>query len=185
MRPLCAVDIECDGLHWSRAAWEIALVRRHPDGNEQVKVMLLDIDLRRADTKALEIGGFYDRHPRGIYLSTGRKPDFHSELTSPDQAAYWVHRLTFGASIVGAQPHFDTHVFARLLHAQGLQPSWHYRMYDVESLTAGHHNQRIGGLAACAESLGIPFPDDEQHTALGDARMALRIWDAIITEEGA
>lgn len=152
MRPLAAVDCETDGLHWSRQAWEIAIVRRHADGNELTKVMLLDIDLRRADPKALEIGGFYERHPRGIYLSTGRKPAYREELTSPEQAAQWVHRLTFGATLVGAQPHFDAHILARLLHAQGLQPSWHHRM----------------------------VPEADQHTAAGDARMALAIYDKIV-----
>jgi hypothetical protein len=65
-RPICALDCETDGLGWSRAAWEVGLIRRTPDGHEVPKTMFLDIDLKRADPKALEIGGFYDRHPRGI-----------------------------------------------------------------------------------------------------------------------
>ena len=182
-RALCAIDTETDGLHWSRQAWEISLIRRHPDGNETPKTLLLDIDLRKADPKALEIGGFYERHPRGIYLRTGQKPDYHKELTSPDLAAYWVHRLTFGAIIVGAQPHFDTHILERLLHVQGLQPSWHYRQRDVESMAAGYLGEDVGGLAKCAAALGIPFPEADQHTAMGDARAALAVYDKCLEGE--
>ena len=87
-RPVCSVDTETTGLHWSREAWEIGIVKRWPDGKVQEASWFLDVDLRRADPKSLEIGGFYERHPRGIYLATGRKPDYHSELTSVEQAAY-------------------------------------------------------------------------------------------------
>lgn len=182
-RPICAVDTETTGLDWSRQAWEIALVRRHPDGNETAKTMLLDIDLRRADPKALEIGGFYERHPRGIYLASGKRPDYHAELTSIDQAAYWIHRLTFGATIIGAQPWFDTHILERILHTQGLQPSWFYRMRDVESMTAGAIGEDVGGLAKCAAAMGVPFPEADQHTAMGDARVALAIYDKCMEGE--
>ena len=179
-RPICALDTETDGLSWSRQAWEIAMIRRHPDGNETAKTLLLDVDLRRSDAKALEVGGFYERHPRGIYLATGQKAQYHTELTGHEQAAYWVHRLTFGATIVGANPSFDTHILSRLLYANGLQPSWHYRLVDVESLTAGHLGRQVGGLQACAEALGVSFSESERHTAFGDARVALAICDKIL-----
>lgn len=175
-RPVVAIDTETTGLHWSRQAWELAMVKRWPDGNVIEKTFFLDVDLRRADSKALEIGGFYDRHPRGIYLSTGRNPEYHKLLTSMDEAAYWIHRLTFGATIVGAQPWFDTHILERILHSQGLQASWHYRLRDVESMTAGFTGEDAGGLAKCAAALDISFPEVEQHTAMGDARVALAIY---------
>jgi DNA polymerase III epsilon subunit-like protein len=50
-------------------------------------------------------------------------------------------------------------------------------------LTAGHLGREVGGLAACAEALGIEFPEQEQHTALGDARVALAIYDKILRGE--
>lgn len=183
MRAILALDTETDGLGWSRQAWELAFVKRWPDGNTVERSWFLDIDLRRADPKALEIGGFYERHPQGIFLSTGRKSN-EKAVDGAEVAALIAH-WTHGATLLGAQPWFDAHILSGILHRHGIPVAWHYRMYDVGSLTAGHHHQRIGGLAACAESLGIPFPADEQHTALGDARMCMRIWDAIITEEGA
>ena len=57
MRAICAVDTETTGLHWKREAWEIALVRRDETGTSEV-LIYLDVDLKHADGKALEIGGF-------------------------------------------------------------------------------------------------------------------------------
>lgn len=177
-RAVCAVDTETLSLRWDRLAWEIAMVRRWPDGNVVECQFFLDVDLRRADPNALEVGGFWLRHPRGVLLSTGRKTA--DVATGLEVAAERIVRLTHDATIVGAQPWFDTHVLQRLLHGQGLSPSWHYRLVDVEALTAGHLGREVGGLANCAAALDVPFPEAEQHTALGDARCALRIHDRVM-----
>lgn len=176
-RAVCAVDTETDGTTWNRQTYEVAIVKRWPDGHTQESSWFLPIDLRHADPRVLEIGGFYDRHPEGIRLTTGRTVAAPSD---PEVVARAVFRLTHNATIVGAQPQFDTHVLSCLLHRHGLQPSWHYRLYDVESLTAGHLKAQVGGLAKCADAMQIPFPEDQQHTALGDARVALAIYDAIL-----
>ena len=192
-RALCAIDTESSSLAWKREAWEIALVRRDETGTSEV-LIFLDVDLKHADGKALEIGGYFRRHPRGKWLSDpqvdessqdyvgrlfttgGPEPDGETYLF-PDHAARIVHRMTFGATIVGAQPHFDTHILERLLRSHLLQPAWHYRLRDVESMTAGALGEDVGGLAECAAALGLSFPEDQQHTALGDARMALAVYD--------
>ena len=49
-----------------------------------------------------------------------------------------------------------------------------------KNLVAGHLGRQVGGLAACAAALDIPFPEDVQHTAEGDARMCMAIWDRIM-----
>lgn len=196
MRPVCAIDVETDGLHWERQAWEVAFVRRDEHGTTEISVFL-DLSMKLADPKALEIGGYYQRHPRGQWLTDatleetdqnvgrlfttdpGPMPDGETYLY-PDHVARIAQRMTHGATIVGAQPHFDTHILERMMLANQLRPSWHYRLRDVESLTAGYFRHDHGGLAKCADALGLSFPEDEQHTALGDARMALAIYDAII-----
>ena len=60
MRPILALDTETDGLGWSRQAWELAFVKRWPDGNTVERSWFLDIDLRRADPKALECMRIWD-----------------------------------------------------------------------------------------------------------------------------
>lgn len=55
---------------------------------------------------------------------------------------------------------------------------WSHRLRCVETLTAGHLGREIGGLSDCAAALGIDTP--AAHTALGDARTARAIWDAIL-----
>lgn len=177
---LVFLDTETTALHPGRRPWEIALLERESDGQYRDWVtQIWDVDLSDADPASLKFGKFYQRHIR-----FAEDPGQVHWLREKD-AAPRIEEITRGAHLVGANPSFDADCLAALLRRHGLIPAWHYRMYDVESLTAGYHNKPIGGLAACAESLGIDFPADEQHTALGDARMALRIWDAIITEEGA
>ena len=178
-RPIVALDTETTGLHWGREAWEIAVVKRWPDGNVKAARWLLDVDLRRADPKALALSGFYERHPRGILLSTGRidsKIVVNSAPAVAAQAARWTH----GATIVGANPAFDTFILERLLHQQGVVPAWHYRLVDVEALAAGNLGRPPMSLVDSAKALGIHFPEDEQHTAAGDARAALAIYDLIV-----
>lgn len=177
-RPIVALDTETTGLHWGREAWEIGVVKRWPDGNVIETRWYLDVDLRRADPNALALGGFYDRHPRGILLSTGRKPSFATD--GAERAAESIARWTHGATIIGAQPWFDTHVLSCLLHKHGIQPAWHYRQVCVEALTAGHLGTPPVSLIDSAAALGIDFPAEEQHTALGDARMAMAIWDRLV-----
>lgn len=178
-RPVVALDTETTGLHWGREAWEIAVVKRWPDGNVKDSCWMLDVDLRRADPKALALSGFYERHPRGIMLSSGRRSQptaVSSAAVVAERVAHWTH----GATVVGANPAFDTFVLERLLHQQGIAPAWHYRLVDVEALAAGHLGRPPASLVDTATALGIPFPENQQHTALGDARMALAIYDLVL-----
>lgn len=177
--PLCFVDTETDGLHPGRKAWEVALIRRELDGRETEESFFLTIDLSTADPAGLRIGRFYERHPLGRRLShpaAAAAPKVRA-ITS---AIPLIARMTHGARIVGAVPNFDTEVLERILRENGLTPAWRYQLVDVETLTAGHFHRHVGGLAKCAEALGIQVRDE--HTALGDARTARAIYDAIMAE---
>lgn len=175
--PLCFVDTETDGLHPGRKAWEVGLIRRETDGTELEETFFLSIDLSTADPSGLNVGKFYDRHPMGRRLShIGRTAT--ATVKPITQAAPLIARLTHGAQIVGAVPNFDTEILERLLREQGLTPAWHYRLICVETLTAGHLRRHVGGLGKCAEALGIPV--EGAHTALGDARTAMRVYDAVM-----
>lgn len=187
---ICALDVETDGVHSGRWPWEIAAIRREPDGTQTEHHWFVDVDFTDTpDGFGVRVGGFYDRHPVGRYLS-GRDdedptrlsavagPASKPSLLSPYAAAQQVARVTHGALIVGAVPSFDTECLAAMLRTQGLLPAWKHRLRCVETLTAGHLRREVGGLKDCAAALGIEHPD--AHTALGDARTALAIWDAVM-----
>ena len=176
MTSLVFVDTETDGLHPGRRAWEIGMVRRDETGERECR-MFLPLDLKFADPQALRIGGFWDRHPVGRKLSG--KPETPCEpVVSAHDAAKKVMEWTFGAHLVGANPAFDAQILERLLRSEGYLPQWHYRLLDVEALTSGNRGRIVGGLAACVEELGLEQRD--AHAALGDARTARAVYDAVM-----
>ena len=184
--PLCFLDCETDGVHPGRKPWEIAMIRRDPNGTETTEHFYLSIDLSTADPNGLRIGGFYDRHPMGRRLSgaTGPKGNQVRPITS---AAPLIARMTHGTHIVGAVPNFDTEILERLLRDNGLTPAWHYHLVDVENLAVGYLTGQGQQLQppwssdAITSALGLPPVDErERHTALGDARWAMRIYDRVM-----
>lgn len=191
-RPICAIDTETTSLRWEREAWEIALIRRDTGGTTEL-TFFLPINAERADPQALEIGGYYRRHPagrwvtdtsvdesdeRGLTRAVAPAPNGDTYLW-PDHAARVIQRMTHGATLVGAQPHFDTQIFERMLRRGEMTPSWHYRLRDVESMVAGRLGTDPGGLVGCLLALDVEPPDD-LHTALGDARAALELYDVLL-----
>lgn len=189
--PICFLDTETDGVHPNRRAWEIAAIRRAPDGTQTEWQAYVDIDLSTADPFGLRIGGFYDRHPLGRHIAHGGDwsvPSLGTEWhLSGRSAAYEVAKLTHGAHIVGAVPNFDTEVLAPLLREHGLTPAWHYHLVDIENLAVGYLAGKGQPIAPpwksdeLTELLGLPaVPEAERHTALGDARWAMRVYDAVM-----
>lgn len=189
--PLCFADIESDGVHPGRRPWEIALIRRDDTGEHEVS-FFVDIDLSTADPFGLRVGRFYERHPLGRVISGLDKLDPVAGWADPnfkhqDDAAHLVARMTHGAHLVGAVPNFDSEVFDRLLRTHGLAPSWHYHLIDVEALAVGYAAAK-GILIpppwksdALMEAIGVEKPsEEERHTALGDARWAMRVYDAVM-----
>lgn len=182
------LDTESDGLHpgrqpWEFAAFELRRTMRGPNGAiSRVANFFIDIDMTTADPQGLAIGGFYDRHPVGRYLSGQESepppdPNQFLDYYSQRRAAIEIARITHGATIVGANPAFDLQTLERLLRSQGLIPGWHYRTRDVESLLAGRlTDENLGGLAACGAACGFKFGPGEEHTALGDALMAAKVY---------
>lgn len=193
--PIAFLDCETDGVHPDRKVWEVAVIRREPDGQQTEWQAFVDIDLGDTpDGFGVTVGKFYDRHPLGRHIahrddwslpSWGRK-----EHMSERDAAYEVAKLTHGATIVGINPSFDTHALERLLRRHGLIPAWDYTPVCAKTWAVGWLVGR--GLldptpppwktGDITEKLRIPLmPDEERHTALGDARLAMRIYDAVVT----
>lgn len=184
--PIVFLDTETDGLHPGRRVWEIAMIRRDETGQRE-KRMFVGIDLRNSDPYGLNVGCFWDRHPSGRKLS-GKDP-----LPGPPVPVYCKHdaasevmRWTFGAHLVGVNPAFDAETLAGLLRAEGYVPSWDYHLEDLVAETVGWIRAR-GGTAplpwksdVLSAMVGVePLEEHERHTALGDARWAMRWYDAL------
>jgi hypothetical protein len=195
--PICFADTETDGVHPDRKPWEIALVRReHMVGHGYELQMFVEIDLSTADPYGLKVGGFYDRHPLGRWLSSadqgfmplyrvGPPPVPVSTLTGfdpedPDAsppsyvtrelAAQLTARWTHGAHVVGAVPNFDTEVFARLLRESGLTPAHHYHLVDVETLMVGWLHGRYAknpGGGVAGAACELPWSTEDLVRACG------------------
>lgn len=145
--------------------------------------------------------------PTGPTTAPAPAPDGSSYRNLADTAAT-VARWTHGAHVVGAVPNFDTEVLDAALRWQSLTPAWHYHLIDVEALAVGylhggaaHGHSEVtcgprcgypgsGGTdalpslpwdsEALSSACGVEPPGEgERHTALGDARWALRLYDAI------
>lgn len=192
MAALCFIDTETTGLHLDREVWEIAMIRRDDDGEDEISIMV-DVDVSNADPFGLAIGRFYERHPFGKEAAGG--VDDHTAV-SRAWAAKTVASWTHGAHLIGSVPNFDAETLAPLLREYGYLPGWHYHLIDVENLAVGW---LLGHAAAMGTPLDVvtaavppwksdelsravgiePPSDEERHTALGDARWAMRLYDAI------
>ena len=190
-KPLCFIDTETTGVHPARLPWEIAIIRREPDGTQRETLLQISpVDLSGADPFGLKIGRFYER--AAGYGTTTLDTEIHREA----HAAEIVERETRGAHLVGAVPNFDTETLDAMLRRHGLIPAWHYHLIDVEALAIGYLHGRdtenpAGAYSDAATELpwdsnaiskacGIEPPaEDERHTAMGDARWAMRLYDAI------
>lgn len=198
--PLAFLNIESDGVHPDRKPWEIAIVRREPDGTETEWQAFVEIDLSTADPFGLRVGRFHQRHPFGQYLSGltkthpwatdnfGDLPGDEDGYLTPATAAHHVARLTHGAHIVGAVPNFDTETLDPLLRQHGLLPAWHHHLIDIEALAVGYlagkgqHVRPPWKSDWLTELLGVESATpEERHTAMGDVRWVMRIYDAITT----
>ena len=181
---LAFVDCETTSLRHDRRAWEIGIILRRlagPDHEERWFISADDLDLGNADLRSLKVGRFYERHPAGIADGTGRTEREKDVLAR-------VEYLTRGAHLVGAVPSFDAEVLANRMRANGICPSWHYHIQDFETLIIGYlrgQGRPVPGLPWRSDDLsrliGVEPPgEDERHTALGDARWAVRVWDAVM-----
>lgn len=198
MTRLVFVDTETTSLRHDRRAWEVGLIVRDPGREDREFHWFIgtgDLDLGGADPFSLKIGRFYERHPQ--YRGTVNS-DEHPEAYVLGQ----VEKLTRGAHLVGAIVSFDADVLAARMRANGICPSWHYHLVCVENLAAGwlHRDaalleNRQHSLEAAARwrdlatppwksedltaALGVTVAEADRHTALGDARWARDVYDAV------
>jgi Exonuclease len=178
---LAFVDCETTGLDADRhEIWEVGLILSGE--KETSHRWFLPVDLSRADSVALNIGKFHQRHPDGYDF------DNIGQLTDLQSFARDFAGMTRGRHLVGAVISFDEERLRRLLRANGACPEWHYHLIDVEALAVGYikgidqhyaiplpFNSRELSLA-----LGVDPTQFELHTGLGDARWAKAIYETVM-----
>jgi DNA polymerase III epsilon subunit-like protein len=185
---ICFIDTETTSLRPDRRPWEIAVILRRPgqaDESHRWFIGADDLDLGNADLASLRIGGFFDRHPE--YAHDPEHLDGPRSICEPDVLRE-VEELTRSAHLVGAVPSFDAEVLSTRMRACGIPPSWHYHLQDIETLIAGYlagQGKPVPPLPWRSDDLsrliGVEPPGaGERHTALGDARWAARVWDAVL-----
>jgi hypothetical protein len=168
------IDIESTALDRNtRQAWEIAYIVRTPGCGDVEESFFVEVNLANADPASLRFGRFFERSPQ-------RNGDMVGQILDPGAAAFLVEEATRGAVLVGAVPSFDEETLDRLLRDHGLCPTWNYHLGDVEALAAGRLGVRPPWkLDQFLTAFGIVVPEGDRHTALGDARAARDLFDAV------
>lgn len=175
------VDCETTGLDPNRhAVWEVGLIVDDVEHH-----WFLPVNIAEADPFALEIGGFYERHPD--YRAGGPTED--ERCTQREDFCREFSQLTARRHLVGAVVSFDAERLAIVLRTYGWLPRWHYHLIDVEALAVGYLMGIDGEVGASAlpwqseevsKLVGVDPGTFEKHTALGDARWAREIYQAIM-----
>jgi hypothetical protein len=189
--PLVFLDTETTGTDPERHhVFEVAMIRPGPPGapDEAWNLWIEGVSLATADPAALRINHFYEREPdyalvKGIGVGSTVPPTGELTVVRPGTAARIVAKVTSGCHIVGAVPSFDATFLTALLRLEGLVPAWHYHLCDVEALVAGYLRIEPPWKSYdLYRAVGVDPDIYEQHTALGDARMARDVYRAVMDE---
>lgn len=181
--PFAFVDTETTGLNpETHMIWELAVIKRLPDGPDVETVYQIRPDLVMADEEALEIGRFHDRFkvPPGeraaVIDGDGVQPVDISHLR------YQLERMLRGVVLVGSNVASDASFLRVMLRDQ----PWHYRVVNALELAAGSLLARGEDVpmpwssADVSRRIGVEPPGkDDAHTALADARWARDVFDEV------
>ncbi|WP_406200076.1 hypothetical protein OG331_25075 [Streptomyces sp. NBC_01017] len=187
--------VDCETTHLDAEigeAWEVAVILREQDGQETTDteyVWQIRPDLISFDPEALRIGRFEERFavpPHAEAAFTAHESGHVTPMTR-DEAVTAITNVLSGALLVGSNPGFDERHLRKLLGPGAAQ--WHYRPYDIVQLAA----VKLGVYAAgplpwrshvLSRAVGVEPPsEDAAHTALGDARWARDVFDAVMTTQ--
>jgi DNA polymerase III epsilon subunit-like protein len=192
------LDTETTGLDPERhEVWEIGcIVQDHRDKSMDGEwLWQLQPNLALADPTGLRIGRYYEREQlwratpaKAVTLASPwwredlRSKPYPSEKASPGQVAHTLAIALDGAHMVGAVPSFDAAFLAPFLRRHGEAPTWHYHLVDVEAMAAGHAQaEPPWNSDDLSRWVGVDPVRFDRHTALGDARWAKAIYEAVLT----
>lgn len=185
--PMAFVDTETTHLHRRiRQVWEVGVVATSPSGRrEEYAAIVEDVDLTGANPISLDIGGFHRRHPRGDNFEGTVPP---GTLVLPQRRiARDLRDLLAGLHFWGAVPDFDEHSLWEMLwkhgyidHGTGEAP-WHYHLGDVETFAAGRLKlPPPWDFDQILAHVGLVYREEDRHVAIGDARMANQLYNAVL-----
>lgn len=195
MTALLFLDTETTGLHPDRdEIWEIAAVL--VDGRTEAEFHVYvehSADLCRELPESFRLD-HAARYP--IDCMTGVVKDPNQPLLNLRSRAGAADDLVdfIGGTrplLVGAVPSFDQQRLGRLIRAtQGphAREPWHYHLQDVETLIVGYLRGAGHEIPAApydsnalSRAVGVDPDRFERHTAMGDVRWAMALWDAVMT----
>jgi hypothetical protein len=183
---ICFIDTETTGLArpWlphGRRMWEFAGIRLEAaiGATFRLHLVIADVSIADATPEALDIGGYFERHPNG-----GGQVPIGARYVTEDQAARLIAEFTRGAWLSGSNVPFDEENLAALLvrrkvidpYAAGPTPfPWHHHTYDVLAYAAGYLGLRPPWSSrSIAEVVGIPRDAaGKAHAAMPDAEWCL------------
>ena len=189
MSILVAIDTETLGLAAHHPIWELALIRREPDGAQVEHHWYVRHD---------DLAGDPDL-PESFRTDYESRYDAHAAIRTRDLAVILRHLLRpidgQQPILIGSNPSFDAERIGYQI-ADDLPGLWHYRTIDVDTLTAGWiAGRRSAERVVTGPHEGVlapPWKSDDlaattgvqaglhRHTALGDARWALAVWDSVM-----
>lgn len=201
------LDLETGGLGHGARAWEVGMVIDTPAGEELHHYYVSDFNPAHADPIALQMNGFYDRHPLHRLTGIGQPAEPHSVLAmddhglpagDPDAAPPMVHTGCWPEAIVARtvswylrnarlciiNPAYDKPIMRDALHTAGLEDTSYYTPVCIGSYAAGvlGIDPAAGSSNRIAEALGVNRADyGTEHSALADglyARAVLRAAEA-------
>lgn len=201
--PIAFVDTETTHLDAEIGdAWEVAVILREFDDNEPTDTEYawqIRPNLATADPEALEVGRYLERFAVPVPAEaawTGYEDGPVLPMTRSEVVAAILAVLR-GAVLVGSNPGFDDRFLRKLLGPGSAQ--WHYRPVDIATLAAGRKLgmvemvRQAGGKRLPSDEVAFPFSSRDlscwtgveppgagvAHTALGDARWARDVFDAV------
>ncbi len=191
------LDTETTGTGPDDQPWEVAAIRRDPDGAETELHVFVEHDARRIVTV-----------PAAFRIDWATRFDPATALSAND-AGYRVSDLLEGWTsegqpppvtvIVGANPGFDLRMIRSLFVGSELDPNdlVHYRPVDVGVLAYGYINGQVQAGVGTPEmravlEAGLPWSSDalsraigvdpdqfERHTAPGDVAWVKAVYDVV------
>jgi len=181
------------GLDHDAHIWEVAAIRRDPDGTLTEYHTFVQHDLNQAAQLPESFRADHDdRYVADAALPAAGLVDDLRVLFDPP--ADYRQR----AHVVGAVPSFDTERIARLMRHHGVDVPWHHHLIDAETLAVGYLRGSIAADRRSGLAVGQPFPgppwDSDalsravgidpdrfaRHTAMGDVEWAMAIYDQVM-----
>jgi hypothetical protein len=194
--PICFLDMETTGLDpVDDEIWEAAAVRRDPSGDTSTLHLFVEHDLELTAHLPDSFRADHDARYDPV-LAVSR------EVAAKQVQAFTAQRAGWGIpAIIGCVPSFDMHRLELLMRRFGLAPGYHYRPVCVETVAVGWllGRAQAGVLPpgmtaqdvrevcdppwsadAVSRACGAEPPGEGvRHTAMGDVRWGISLWDWI------